>query len=126
KEPRTSALSAEPSPLKMPPSLIITYWQSSNFASRVPSTISRLQEAISPENDVSGPTIIVRTSTSLLRGRACVSVSDGEGVCTTSVLGRDRSLARNESAIFPETGQVRTEDHDSGTAPPLKKPPFSW
>src|SRR5256885_5122737 len=69
--PWISACSVALSPLKRPPSLISTSLQSSNFASTVPSTMSRLQEVISPENEVPEPTTIVRISTCLLDGSDC-------------------------------------------------------
>ena len=77
--PWISACSVALSPLKRPPSLISTSLQLSNFASTVPSTMSRLQEVISPENEVPEPTTIVRISTCLLDGSDCGSAFWGGG-----------------------------------------------
>src|SRR5205823_14283507 len=77
--PWISACSVALSPLKRPPSLISTSLQLSNFASTVPSTMSRLQEVISPENEVPEPTTIVRRSTCLLDGSDSDSAFGGGG-----------------------------------------------
>ncbi len=101
KRPCTSALSVETSPLKTPVRATITCWQSSNFASIVPSRISRLHELIVPDTDTPGPTIIVRTSASSFCGQACAPVSSYGRVCVPSVLGDDKSLGRTVSPDLP-------------------------
>jgi len=57
----------------------VTSWHVPNFAFTLPSTMSRLQAVISPENEVPDPTIIVRTSICLLDGSDCGSAFWGGG-----------------------------------------------
>src|ERR1700731_3456252 len=109
-EPCTSASSVELSPLKTPPSLIITFGQSANFASILPCTISRLQEVISPETDTPGPMMSVRRSASSVLGARCgpvswcggeVSpVSDGSVDFQTGSVGFNGKGLEAGSAIF--------------------------
>src|SRR5437588_1830101 len=95
KEPCTSASSVVLSPLKTPPSLMITFGQSTSLASILPWTISRLQEVISPLTDAPGPMIRVRTSASL-----------SDRVCDPASWGVEEKTAVGGSSVVFQKGSV--------------------
>src|SRR5260221_5541536 len=88
-------------PLKRPVSAISISRHSCNVASTLPSTTSRLQDLMSPDRDISRPTIMVRRSACSVRGL----LGDGSDPLSGSLpdmLGRDKSVMR--AGILGGTG----------------------
>src|SRR5712692_4185921 len=110
KRPRTSISSIVAEPLNRPDSAISTSWQFCRLASTLPSTISLSQELISPDSEISRPTISFLRSLSLRRsaavGRPGRALSPGRGGSAGRAGsgargggGRARRLHRNTQVI---------------------------